>query len=48
MTAALICREFGWTWQEFENQPAQFIDNILAMLQEESREMERKNKRLSR
>jgi hypothetical protein len=34
--AALICREFGWTWEEYRNQPAWFIDIILEMLKAES------------
>jgi hypothetical protein len=40
--AALICREFSWTWQEYENQPSWFIEIILEMLKAEAEEMKKK------
>jgi cytochrome bd-type quinol oxidase subunit 1 len=42
MLAAIICREFGWTWQEYEKQPSWFIDIILKMMQAENEAMKRK------
>ncbi|GIW70359.1 MAG: hypothetical protein KatS3mg101_1106 [Patescibacteria group bacterium] len=33
-----------WTWQEYENQPAWFIDVILEMLKAEGEEAKRKIK----
>jgi UDP-N-acetylglucosamine--N-acetylmuramyl-(pentapeptide) pyrophosphoryl-undecaprenol N-acetylglucosamine transferase len=35
MLVALICREMKWTYKEFQDQPAWFIDIILEMLQAE-------------
>ncbi len=43
--AALVCREYGWTWEEYLGQPAWFITTILAMLTLEAEEMNRRNKR---
>ena len=31
MLAAVICKEYGWTYEEYMNAPAPFIDNIVAM-----------------
>jgi hypothetical protein len=42
--AALVCREFSWTWEEYQSQPKWFIDIILAMLREEAEEAKRRNK----
>jgi len=42
MIAALICRETGWTWQEYGDQPAWFIDVVLEMLKAESSAAARK------
>jgi hypothetical protein len=44
MVAALICREMGWTWQEYQNQPAWFIDIVLEMLKAEAEELKKKIK----
>ena len=46
MARALICREMKWTWGEYDEQPAGFIDTIVEMLKAESREMERKSKNI--
>lgn len=42
--AAIICREFGWTYQEYQNQPSWFIDIIVEMLKIEVEQMEKKVK----
>ena len=42
MLAALVCREMKWTFEEYERQPASFIDTIVLMLQAESKVAERK------
>jgi hypothetical protein len=44
MLVALICREMKWTYKEFQDQPAWFIDIILEMLQAESMETDKKQK----
>jgi len=44
MAAAILCREIGWTWQEYENQPSWFIDMLMAMLKAEGKEMQRRIK----
>lgn len=33
MLAALICKEYGWTYDEYLNQPAYWLDLITSMLQ---------------
>lgn len=43
MRAAVICREFGWTWNEYWSQPQIFIDTIVSMLNEEAKAQERRN-----
>lgn len=41
MQAAIVCREFGWTWLEYQEQPQSFIDTIWDMLHEEARATKR-------
>jgi len=36
MVQAIICREMGWTWEEYQKQPAWFIDNLLLMFNAEA------------
>lgn len=45
MTAALICREYGWDWETYQSQPAWFISVILSMLREEGEETNRRNRK---
>jgi hypothetical protein len=45
MSAALICREFGWSWETYQEQPSWFIDIIVSMLREEADESNRKGKK---
>jgi hypothetical protein len=45
--AALICREFGWTFEEYQNQPSWFIDIILEMLKAEGEEIRKRMKEKS-
>jgi len=33
---ALICREMGWTWQDYQQTPAWFADIIAEMLRAEA------------
>jgi hypothetical protein len=42
--AALICREYGWTWDQYREQPTWFIKTIVSMLREEADESKRRNK----
>ena len=42
--AALICREYGWDWHTYQDQPKWFIDVILSMLREEADEANRRAK----
>ena len=44
MVAAIVCREFGWTWQEYESQPNWFIIVIKSYLRHEAEDIRRKNK----
>jgi hypothetical protein len=44
MRAALICRQMGWTLDEYDRQPAEFIDNVFAMINEENSERNKKMK----
>jgi len=44
MTVAIVCREMGWTKQEFDEQPANFVDTIVEMLRAEGKEAERRIK----
>ena len=44
MVAALICREYGWTYQEYMEQPQTFLLTIISLLDEEARELKRRNK----
>lgn len=37
MTKAVVCREMGWTYAEFDDQPYPFIVTILTMLRSESK-----------
>jgi len=39
-----LCREMKWTYQEFMNQPAWFIDLLLEVINMEEREKERRIK----
>ena len=39
-----ICREMGWTYQEFQDQPNWFIDLLLELRNLEEKEFERKRK----
>jgi hypothetical protein len=41
----LVCREFGWTWEEYQDQPTWFINEIMLMLREEAEESDRRNKK---
>jgi hypothetical protein len=44
MKALLICREFGYTWEEYRALPQWFVTMALSMLQNEAEEMKRKAK----
>lgn len=37
MISILVCEKFGWTLQEYNEQPAEFIDNILLMIQSQAK-----------
>ncbi len=36
MQAALVCREYGWTYDEYLDQPKYFVDTVLLMLRNEA------------
>jgi len=45
MQTAILCREMGWTWEEYMDQPQMFIEIMWDMLQEESKaEIKRQKK----
>ncbi|WP_412732283.1 hypothetical protein [Minisyncoccus archaeiphilus] len=35
MEAALVCREMGWSWEEYQDAPSSFIDTVMLMLRED-------------
>jgi hypothetical protein len=39
-----ICREMGWTYQEFQNQPSWFIDLLIELRNLEEKEHEKRMK----
>jgi len=45
MIAVLICREYKWTYEEYMNQPADFIKNIIEMLTAEAEDSKNRNKK---
>jgi len=36
MIAALVCREMHWTWKEYQDTPAHFIEIVKEMLSAEA------------
>jgi len=44
MIAAIVCREMGWTWKEFNDEPHWFISVILGLMAEETAHQNRQNK----
>jgi hypothetical protein len=38
----LLCERFGWTWQDINNQPREFINNMLEVMAIKSK-IDRKN-----
>lgn len=45
MLAAIICREYGWTYQEYMDEPASFLLIIRSMLEEEALAAKEKHER---
>jgi len=45
MLAALICREYGWTHDEFWSQPQTFIETIMEMLNAEAEAQNKKQEK---
>jgi hypothetical protein len=41
---AEICERFGWTYFEYQEQPAWFVELIIEKIKTEAREMERREK----
>jgi len=39
-----VCREMGWTYQEFQEQPSWFVDLLIELRNLEEKEFERKRK----
>jgi hypothetical protein len=44
MKMALICREMGWTYQEYRDAPQWFVIILLSLFQNEAEEMKRRSK----
>jgi hypothetical protein len=42
MTAAALCREMHWTWDEYLDQPMPFLWALTALLKAEAKEAERR------
>jgi hypothetical protein len=45
MVAALVCREMGWTWQEYQSQPSWFAKIVSEMIRAESEQLEKNAKK---
>jgi hypothetical protein len=43
MGRAIICREMGWTWQEYDEQPTSMIAHLIAMMRAENQAARKKN-----
>jgi hypothetical protein len=43
LLAAVICRELGWTYQEFVSQPVWFVPIIIKLMNEEAVQAKKKN-----
>ncbi|MFA5080304.1 MAG: hypothetical protein WC472_01625 [Candidatus Paceibacterota bacterium] len=43
MRTALLCREMKYTWEEYQNSPAPFIDNLIMMFNAEADQQKRAN-----
>jgi hypothetical protein len=41
MLAAIICETYGWTWFEYQEQPAKFIEVIKVKMQLEGEKTQR-------
>lgn len=48
ITIASICEQYGWTWNEYWDQPKPFTDAIRVKRDVESRVQERQNKEMER
>ena len=44
MTAVILCREMGWTWQELESQPLWLVKNLVNYLTAESEHVKKQKK----
>lgn len=40
--AVLVCVETGWTYDEFLDQPAEFVENVIEMLRARAEDAKRK------
>lgn len=47
-TRVALCREFGWTFWDYMEQPQDFVDECTAYLVEQSKEEQRRNRAASR
>jgi hypothetical protein len=45
MTAAILCREMGWTWNELQEQPLWFVRNLIGYLAAESDSLRKQQKK---
>jgi hypothetical protein len=45
MSMAVLCREMGWTFQEYMSQPTWFIHMLVAYMQAESNYREKQSKK---
>jgi hypothetical protein len=42
MRAAMLCREMGWSWQEYCSQPQWLVFSLLSMMQNEAEQANNK------
>ena len=45
MTAYAICKEFGWTYRQFREQPAEVVEAFITILSTQNEEYDRERKR---
>ena len=45
MLGAILCEKYGWTWEEFQGQPAFFVECVTQKLQAEASVSRRNDRR---
>lgn len=48
MQRVVICEAFGWTYEEYNSQPIEFIDLIREKMKVDAQKAENENKKVNR